>query len=77
MSVPSGNSTLNIRNLGYFQALGPNGKLDPQKMAEALDDIQTAYSALEARIAAMENVSAATAPARTPTPAPFVVKAAP
>lgn len=69
MSLPSGNAAINIRNLGYFQSLGAGAKFDPQKFAEALDDIQTAFSQLNARIVTLES-------AQVPTPT-STVKTAP
>lgn len=73
MSLPNGNATINIRNLAYLQSLGPGGKLDPQKLSEALDDIQSAFSSLQSRVAALENAPAPVAATPKATPAPFVV----
>jgi hypothetical protein len=58
MSLPSGNAAINIRNLAYLQSLGPNGKLDPEKLAEAIDDIQTAFSALNSKINGIQSTPA-------------------
>lgn len=64
MSKPAGNQPLNIRNLAYFQSLGSGAKIDPVRLAEALDDISTAYAQLHSM------VTAATAtPAVAPAPA--------
>lgn len=75
MSLPSGNAVINYRNLAYLQSLGPGSKVDPQKIAETLDDIQTAFSSLASRISALEaaSVSTPTSTTEKASPVPFVV----
>jgi hypothetical protein len=58
MSVPNGNAPINIRNLEYLRSLPTGAKMDPVRLAEALDDISTAFGGLQARILTLELAAA-------------------
>lgn len=75
MSKPSGNTPLNIRNLAYFQSLRTGTKLDPVRLAEAFDDISTAFAALANRTTTLENPTTPVTSAGVPpvfVPPPFI-----